>query len=181
MSHMPKAKEKIKSLSRLKSAFRCQYMLIRYLYTIKRPFDRWLIQLAGKPGLRIRITFVMRILDQLFILMRNRIQIMLFLSGWCVTATILSLHGPPHHFEPLNFLNFDFNTDPDPDPAFLSNANPDPASKNNADPYLKPCVQCCGSGMFIPDPNFFHPGSDTIQDFGSASKNLSIFTKKNGF
>jgi hypothetical protein len=19
--------------------------------------------------------------------------------------------------------------------------------------------QCCGSGMFIPDPNFFHPGS----------------------
>ncbi len=20
-------------------------------------------------------------------------------------------------------------------------------------------VQCCGSGMFIPDPNFFHPGS----------------------
>jgi hypothetical protein len=27
-------------------------------------------------------------------------------------------------------------------------------------------IQCCGSGMFIPDPNFFHPGS--------ASKNLSI-------
>ncbi len=27
--------------------------------------------------------------------------------------------------------------------------------------------QCCGCGMFIPDPNFFHPGS--------ASKNLSIF------
>ncbi len=22
-----------------------------------------------------------------------------------------------------------------------------------------PCLQCCGSGMFIPDPNFFHPGS----------------------
>jgi hypothetical protein len=33
--------------------------------------------------------------------------------------------------------------------------------------------QCCGSGMFIPDPNFFHPGSE--------SKNLSILTKKNGF
>jgi hypothetical protein len=33
--------------------------------------------------------------------------------------------------------------------------------------------QCCGSGMFIPDPNFFHPGS--------ASKNLSILTQKNGF
>jgi hypothetical protein len=29
--------------------------------------------------------------------------------------------------------------------------------------------QCCGSGMFIPDPNFFHPGF--------ASKNLSIFTQ----
>jgi hypothetical protein len=33
--------------------------------------------------------------------------------------------------------------------------------------------QCCGSGMFIPDPNFLHPGS--------ASKNLSILTQKNGF
>jgi hypothetical protein len=33
--------------------------------------------------------------------------------------------------------------------------------------------QCCGSGMFIPDPNFFHPGS--------ASKNLSILTQKSGF
>ncbi len=22
-----------------------------------------------------------------------------------------------------------------------------------------PVFQCCGSGMFIPDPNFFHPGS----------------------
>ncbi len=31
-------------------------------------------------------------------------------------------------------------------------------------------LQCCGSGMFIPDPNFFHPGS--------ASKNLSILTPK---
>jgi hypothetical protein len=31
------------------------------------------------------------------------------------------------------------------------------------------CIgQCCGSGMFIPDP-------------GSASKNLSILTQKNGF
>jgi hypothetical protein len=33
--------------------------------------------------------------------------------------------------------------------------------------------QCCGSGMFIPDPNFFHPGS--------ASKNLSILTPKKWF
>ncbi len=29
--------------------------------------------------------------------------------------------------------------------------------------------QWCGSGMFIPDPNFFHPGS--------ATKNLSILTQ----
>ncbi len=50
--------------------------------------------------------------------------------------------------------------------------------------------QCCGSGMFIPDPgsDFFHPGSRTqtvsIPDPRSASKNLSILTpitKKNGF
>jgi hypothetical protein len=49
--------------------------------------------------------------------------------------------------------------------------------------------QCCGSGMFIPDPTFFHPGSELspsrIPDPGSSSKNLSILTpkkaKKNGF
>ncbi len=42
--------------------------------------------------------------------------------------------------------------------------------------------KCCGSGMIIrtrvfkiPDPNFFIP------DHGSASKNLSILTQKNGF
>ncbi len=33
--------------------------------------------------------------------------------------------------------------------------------------------QCCGSGMFIPDPNFSYPGS--------ASKNLSILTPKKWF
>ncbi len=33
------------------------------------------------------------------------------------------------------------------------------------------CNQCCGSGMFIPDPTFFHPGS-------SSSKNLRILTPK---
>jgi hypothetical protein len=26
--------------------------------------------------------------------------------------------------------------------------------------YLHPCPQCCGSGMFIPDPTCFHPGSE---------------------
>jgi hypothetical protein len=35
--------------------------------------------------------------------------------------------------------------------------------------------QCCGYGMFIPDPTF------SISDPGSASKNLSILTQKNGF
>jgi hypothetical protein len=46
--------------------------------------------------------------------------------------------------------------------------------------------QCCGSGMFIPDPTFFHPGSDlSIPDPnffphpGSTSKNLNILTPKN--
>jgi hypothetical protein len=40
--------------------------------------------------------------------------------------------------------------------------------------------QCCESGMFIPDPGFdFFPS--WIPDTGSASKNLSIFTPKNGF
>jgi hypothetical protein len=42
-------------------------------------------------------------------------------------------------------------------------------------------IQCCGSGMFIPDPNFF-PGSIRFPDpgsgSGSASKNLSILTQK---
>jgi hypothetical protein len=50
-------------------------------------------------------------------------------------------------------------------------------------------IQCCGSGMFIPDPGsemfIPDPGSDffpsRIPDLGSASKNLSILTKKNGF
>ncbi len=42
--------------------------------------------------------------------------------------------------------------------------------------------QCCGSGMFIPDPGsqFFHPGSQIQgqKDFGSASKNLSNLNLK---
>jgi hypothetical protein len=43
--------------------------------------------------------------------------------------------------------------------------------------------QCCGSGMFIPDPNFFYPGSELfpsrMPDSGSASKNIIILTQKN--
>jgi hypothetical protein len=48
-------------------------------------------------------------------------------------------------------------------------------------------TRCCGFGMFIPDPNVFHPGSRIqdpgvrifpIPDPGSASKNLSILTQK---
>ncbi len=45
--------------------------------------------------------------------------------------------------------------------------------------------QCCGSGMFIPDPGseFFHSGSrvKNIQDPGCAFKNLSIFNQKKLF
>ncbi len=41
--------------------------------------------------------------------------------------------------------------------------------------------QCCGSGVFIPDSNFFHHWSRVkkISDPGSASNNLSILTPKN--
>jgi hypothetical protein len=40
--------------------------------------------------------------------------------------------------------------------------------------------QCCGSGMFIPDPYFSHPGSRVKKISGSAfaSKNLSILIQK---
>jgi hypothetical protein len=42
--------------------------------------------------------------------------------------------------------------------------------------------QCGGSGMFIPDPTFSHPGSRirtvSIPDPGSSSKNLSDLTPK---
>jgi hypothetical protein len=45
-----------------------------------------------------------------------------------------------------------------------------------------PVSQCCRSGMFIPDPNFFYPGSRVkkirIPNPGSASKNLIILTQK---
>ncbi len=50
---------------------------------------------------------------------------------------------------------------------------------------IQPFIQCCRSGMFIPDPNFsfpdpnfFHPGSVFFLSPGSASKNLSILTQK---
>ena len=37
--------------------------------------------------------------------------------------------------------------------------------------------QCCGSGMFIPDPTFFHPGPDfSIPDPGSTT--LPVYNKK---
>ncbi len=51
----------------------------------------------------------------------------------------MSVHGPTRlHFEPPKLSNFDFTADPDPDPAFHSNADPDPVSKNNADPQHQP-------------------------------------------
>jgi hypothetical protein len=46
--------------------------------------------------------------------------------------------------------------------------------------YIFNYEQCCGSGMFIPDPNFFQLGTRVkkFPDPGSASKNLSILTQK---
>jgi hypothetical protein len=42
---------------------------------------------------------------------------------------------------------------------------------NHADRYGTrneiPEMQCCGSRMFIPDPNFFHPGSRVKKILGS--------------
>ncbi len=103
-------------------------------------------------GLRIRITFVMRIRIQFFTemliviprltLMRISIQILLLVkvmksattglqtlqgSSLSLQASIVSVD-----FEPLKPLNFDCNADPDP--AFLSNGDPDPvpAFQNNA-------------------------------------------------
>jgi hypothetical protein len=62
---------------------------------------------------------------------------------------------------------------------------PDPRVKKAPDPGSGSATlvfQCYGSGMFIQDPNFFHPGSRVkrIPDTGSgsASKNLSIFHPK---
>jgi hypothetical protein len=62
--------------------------------------------------------------------------------------------------------------------ALLSESGPDRQIR-----YLLP--QCCGPGMFIPDPNFSlpDPGSKKHPDPGSesASKNISIFNPKNCF
>jgi hypothetical protein len=67
-------------------------------------------------------------------------------------------------------------------------------AKQSFEPYLKKTIksklsrnqQCCGSGMFIPNPGseFFYPGSRirifSIPDPESASKNLNILTPNNG-
>ncbi len=46
---------------------------------------------------------------------------------------MVSVHNSPRlYFEPLKLLHFDFDANPDPDPAVHSNADPDPVSKNNA-------------------------------------------------
>jgi hypothetical protein len=42
-----------------------------------------------------------------------------------------------------------------PDPGVKKHRIPDPQHCN----YRYILKQCCGSRMFIPDPNFFHPGS----------------------
>jgi hypothetical protein len=45
------------------------------------------------------------------------------------------VHGPSWlKFEATQLLNFDFEADLDPDPAFHSESDPDPASKNGSVP-----------------------------------------------
>ncbi len=48
---------------------------------------------------------------------------------------------------PWNLLKFDFNAEPDQDPAFHSNA--DPASRNNVDPDPQTCSGVHCSGLFF--------------------------------
>jgi hypothetical protein len=43
----------------------------------------------------------------------------------------MSVHGSTWA---LKLMNFDFDADPNPDPAIHSNADPDPVSKKHADP-----------------------------------------------
>ncbi len=62
----------------------------------------------------------------------------------------------------MRILEASKHTDPDPEHWGPHYTNKQPGK-----------MQCCGSGLFIPDQTFFHPGS--------ASKNLSILTQKNGF
>jgi hypothetical protein len=83
------------------------------------------------------------------------------------------------HFEPLKPLHFDLNADLDPDSASRNNSDPygpalQPCTRHRV--HIIPCMQCCGTGMFIPDPEseFFHPGSRILErkDPGSGKKNL---------
>jgi hypothetical protein len=41
--------------------------------------------------------------------------------------------------------------------------------------WIRPFFQYFGSGMFIPDPNYFHPGSKRFRIPVSGSKNIIIF------
>ncbi len=69
-------------------------------------------------------------------------------------------HGHPRpYFNPLKFLNFDFNADPDP--AFHSYADPDLASKNKADPgaatllFIECCERACLTSPFTSEWDSF--------------------------
>ncbi len=91
------------------------------------------------------------------------------------------------HFEPLKPLHFDLNADLDPDFILMriririqlpeitrihTVRLCNPAYRHRV--HIIPCMQCCGSGMFIPDPEseFFHPGSRILErkDPGSGKK-----------
>jgi hypothetical protein len=85
----------------------------------------------------------MRILLQLFTLMRLWIQLIFKMLGIC---DHWSIDPPGLYFEPSGFhcelyfelyfepINFDFNADPHPTVHSNVHPDPDPASKNNADP-----------------------------------------------
>ncbi len=90
---------------------------------------------------------VVRIRFRLFAFVRIRIRLFTFYADPDPAPPrppFVSVHGPLRfYFEPPKLLNYDFNADPDPDPAFHHNVDPNPASKNNAD------YMCFGSGFTL--------------------------------
>jgi hypothetical protein len=90
------------------------------------------------------------------------------------------LRSPRLKFEPLNLLNFDFNADPDPSFTLMrvQGPDPDPAFINNADPDSQPSslllkypipIEC------ITVPSIACMATETTQSSNSASKMCPTF------
>ncbi len=101
----------------------------------------------------------------------------LHLQGLDKQTAPITLPPPPFMFPCLNVVNF-----------LLSPTRPLVICGYETVHFEKKTImQCCGSGMFIPDPNFSLPNRGSrvkkIPDPGSdsASKNLSTFNPKNCF